>query len=987
MPTLVQAPDVANTQVSQLQAVEKPIAPSMGLSDFVVGLLPQVTQEIAKAQDDGKDYNIALGMNDELNAVTRDVSLIDRKYYKIGHDMQTIQTAMANRDTLTPAKLRQRLETNPELVDDPTALLQEYEDSNRAVIDSIHEMKGLHPEGKKYLYEAQLQAHGQQIKQVREVIKDAVVSQEVQGRAVLFETFASSLLDPKSKPEDMDLAYQQYKSGTNAAYMKRVTIGDLTEEQAREKADEDVAKGLDGLVTMLANNTTLDTSTNLALLDKVNTVINQNLQGAKYTSESFGKLVDTQNKVNNLRTKLDTEREKVESYNFNNSTLPYDTGVVDMTADAYETQVGQVQSRVASGELSPEMGERQINDLTRLRNKTLAAQAAAENEPPSGEAIISGNIAKSHYVNIYGGTDDKYDASVMGYFMMKNADTMEGRVTAGIQAIEWTDLGGNGEGNNSLRRKASQLVIDNLSQFLTDPNSTKREDFGRAEANWKALATKAQYYVGSNQEPKVDDLLGDTSLTDAQRIQMRRVLMKGGSLKEAIQGFQNAEDVKADVESFTKDVSSWDAKTLGMKQWFSTGNRLVGYRGTWSGNLLTIDDGVNTTDREIIMGTQARNIQRVARNSASELSTSYGVLGGDAAVTELAKRGMIVPSQRGYNAATLNSSTAEVLSNVQGVPSGVASKYVGIAMDAHVKNYATKANVDTNNVFITSLDRNNKYVSIQHLRKDGSMSEPTYVNTSEVTRVAKAAYDGQVKAAEAKPYKVTKPLNGQPNMGGDAWGRGKPLPKQTFSYDSRAKLGTLRLTAVDDKYKGKTVNVQVPTKTAEMFNGNAELTMELLNHLGIKEGFHMSIQGRRDKNSKEMSYNGGLQISVSQNKSYRPLLQAVEGNPQGIMNVQADFMADYFKNLQSDARAVGIPIATQGVYPKQHKGTQLYLADLVYHGGPSTRAKVRNTLTQPSMRQGLSALKALPAYQSSQPTRQQFLESQLYNHYKNMGKL
>ena len=149
----------------------------------------------------------------------------------------------------------------------------------------------------------------------------------------------------------------------------------------------------------------------------------------------------------------------------------------------------------------------------------------------------------------------------------------------------------------------------------------------------------------------------------------------------------------------------------------------------------------------------------------------------------------------------------------------------------------------------------------------------------------------------------------------------------------------------------------------------------------------MRIEGVTDKVSGKVSENGGLQLSVTKNPKYRKALQAAEGNAQAIMNVQADFMAEYFKELQSDARKVGIPVATQKMYPEAHKRTQIYLADLTYHGGNSTRSAVRSTLTQSTVYKGMAELQRLSAYKSSSADRRKFLEQALFNHYRNVGKI
>ena len=86
MPTMIQAPDIVGTEVSGLQPVMRPSTQS-GLGSFLQGLMPAVNTEIEKYQDENQQKNIALGMNDELNKVHRDVSWLDRRNYEYGHSI------------------------------------------------------------------------------------------------------------------------------------------------------------------------------------------------------------------------------------------------------------------------------------------------------------------------------------------------------------------------------------------------------------------------------------------------------------------------------------------------------------------------------------------------------------------------------------------------------------------------------------------------------------------------------------------------------------------------------------------------------------------------------------------------------------------------------------------------------------------------------------------------------------------------------------
>lgn len=990
MPTLVQQPAIADTQVSQLQAVAEPVkVESSGLSSFIMGILPVATKFVADKQEEGKDYNLALGMNDELNGVARDVSFLDRKYYKHGRDLQTIQTAMTVRDSSTASQLKVRLEANPELMDNPDELLAEYEQGNKAIVDSIFE-SDLPSDIKVKSYEAQLQSHAAQIKQVRGVIKEAAIGQEIKGRSSRNESFLGKVLNSDTTTEDMDLAYGQFKSAAQAAISKR---DDLTQDQKDDMYAKEITVALDNAVTLVANNTTLDTAMNLNIISKLKAVVNKHVVNPHLGVDGHSKLIATQDKLNALDTKLAVSREKIVDYNHSQSLLPYEVGTESVDADTFRTNVAAIHAKVASRELTPEQGERQVADNVRLYNKTLAAKVAAEGEPLAGVDIVEGNMSKSHFVDMYESTPEEYDKRVMSVFMRRNSESPSGRVQAGLDALDWTDKGGGGEYNPALRRQAANLVMNNLVQFLNDPNSPKTEGFGRADQNWNLLVGKAQVYIQSSAPHMVDDLLGDTTLTDAQRMQLRTVLTKGGTLKEAIQSFQTANDTQANIQSFKAGVDKWDVKSMGMSNWFGVSSNLVGWKGSTTGSLLAVSDRPNAAPSSIIRQTQANNIRNIARNSDSELSARYGVLGDDAAISELARAGQIIPSRSRYNATTLNASTAAVVHNIPSIPEGVRGQYVSVAMDAIAGAYAKQANVDTNNVFITTHDRNNKYVYISHLDKSGGMSDPVLRPVGDVIRIADTAYKAQVQGAASKPFKVTKPIVGNGELSGDAWGRGTTKSTPQYSYDSRASIGTLRVTALDAANKGKTFNVEIPAVAVEMYNGNADLTKMAFNHLSKYEGFHLGVGGVTAKGSGKVSENIAFQVSLTKqgkpniSKEWDTKARAAAGNPQKLVNFQAEFLAANYKVLQNDARSVGIPVATSKMYPEAHEDTQMYLLNLVYHGGTGTRSSVRNTLTQPTVHKGMQALLSLDAYQKSGDEARIFLRNALFKHYRNMGKL
>lgn len=94
MPTMIQNPEIAGTEISGLQPVMREGAQS-GLGSFLQGLLPAINDEVKKYQDENASKNIALGMSDEMNKVHREVSWLDRRNYTYGHQYQSVQNGQA----------------------------------------------------------------------------------------------------------------------------------------------------------------------------------------------------------------------------------------------------------------------------------------------------------------------------------------------------------------------------------------------------------------------------------------------------------------------------------------------------------------------------------------------------------------------------------------------------------------------------------------------------------------------------------------------------------------------------------------------------------------------------------------------------------------------------------------------------------------------------------------------------------------------------
>jgi len=578
---------------------------------------------------------------------------------------------------------------------------------------------------------------------------------------------------------------------------------------------------------------------------------------------------------------------------------------------------------------------------------------------------------------------EEYNKRVSHYFKEKYGNTPEGRVQASIAMIQYADEGGGKENNPALRRLGADLMWGTLTQYLTNPQSMNDEQFQRAEAYWGLLQEQYNRYAKS-QPTRIEDLLGDNTLTESQRTMMNRVLSDGGSLKRAIQDFQRSDDYKGNIDAYRNGVNSWSTKNTGVADLWGN-STLLGQRHSWVGNLFADFKGVpNAAARDDIINTTVKFVKDVGLQSDYDLAEVFGVLDPERSIQEFARRGMILPSTRGFNAAIVNSRAAKILNNNSAVREGVRGEYNSRAIDSFIYDYAKEHNVEPSNVFVTTRDRSGMYLHFQHLTKDGLLNdEPKTVRIDLITGKAASLYRKD-RENTVNP-KVTVPVVGADKPREQYGFVTKPTKVEKYSYTPNKPIGKLQLTAKNTEHFGQKFNVNVPAQAAVMFNGNADLTMAAIQHLGIKEGLFLKVQDVADKSTGKKSTNGALQISLTQNPKWESRIRKAEGNAQELMNIQGDFLAEYFGKLQASAARVGIPIARENTpYPKAHQFTQFYLMDLMYHGGNSSGHinRVESTLTQRNQEAGLAKLKQLPAYKSSGTARKQFLEKALIAHYK-----
>ena len=171
MATLVQQPELAQVQVSNLQATQRPPETEFGLSDFAMGVLGAGTKFLDQYNEDNKSRLIALGASDYMNEYTREVNILERKNYQQGRDFSEVVSSQTQRRQSFVQELQR-------MVQDPTMTEDQIFDANKEFLQStVNDIytSGLDSDLKEKLYEETLKENMQYQKMIGEQLQAAAL--------------------------------------------------------------------------------------------------------------------------------------------------------------------------------------------------------------------------------------------------------------------------------------------------------------------------------------------------------------------------------------------------------------------------------------------------------------------------------------------------------------------------------------------------------------------------------------------------------------------------------------------------------------------------------------------------------------------------------------------------------------------------------------------------------------------------------------------
>lgn len=937
MPTQVKGPDIASTRIPQLQAVMRPEGKQLG--SYLSEILPQITKGVQSYQEDNKDHLIAQGMNDELNGIHRDVSIIDRWNYNQGMEFQKVSSSQAAKQAQFTTDIDQMAKdgkTEDEIYNYGQKFLQE---STNLIADST-----LAPALKKSLYEANLQENSSYHKIIGDKIREVAKGREVFDANTRAASAATLWQSGNFTPEEMASNIEAY---VQKAYAAKTAANVGIEPAAAMKAAQDE-------VTSIFKfwKGSIDPSDPKAG-DYVNNLNNTLQVAMQHGVVSMDSMLDLQTGANDLRTGILNYNE-IQAQNAQDELLwGVQSGNQEYSHDMVVQQVAKINDMETKGLVSPEAARKMRSGLFSFGETQHDKQLKADLDPVK---LINDGVSFQAFHGLGKGGEDKYSDTIsQGYDRMFNGDP----VKAGTAMLQH---GLRGDPNGmALPRLISDGVSRLSSQFvnflaMTPEQANKLPNYQNASLAFENL--KMNYtQLKAKGSPLADDILA--GIPEDQRGVVKGIFDSNGNMNSANQNIANAPQYNQRVANVKQAIDGmrWDDKMENVR-----GKSFLGYH---------YDDIAGDIGKRMgsdLKGAFMNNLRMVYGDSAYALANGTTSPDPELLVANAKAKGLHVKSQAGYSDALFSATAAEQYSNITYKGVKLSKDYIGYGVDSLRQQVATNFKTKPENVLVYT-SRNGNQIVVQPFDKNGKLlsggsTNGVVFNRADLVQRMQKAYDGDVKKYQSqnRTFETVgqsikdfgKTLSGTLNYK-DQIAAMKASERGTYQVNAGATLGRVPV-----RVGNTTSNVQLPAIAAVPFNGNVQLATAWQSFLGNYEGFLDKAKVVKGTGTDKDGFIIGNGVNLYAHPHLKQKAMSAQGNPQAIMNLQAEFMADNMKDQQKVAVKLGIPVATRKPYDMRYASSQMLLADYKWHNGNYNT--ITAIMSQPTYEKALAAMRKSAAY-------------------------
>lgn len=930
MATIVQAPERADTAVTGLQPIARP--QERGVGSFLSGILEPVAKAVSKYQDDNRGKNIALGMNDKLNNVVREVSFIDQKNYTQGITYQSVVNGQA---ALTK-KFQEDLDNIDPNNPDPDEYFRISKEYQAATVDNIHNST-LDNQLKEALYKSTLQENATYMTAVQKKLKQVATDTQTTALTNMTAVLARDLGSDAMTTEERMVSIGAFKDKVVAGI--RAVDPDVPLEEAEQVAlDKIKAAFTVNLKTIQANGTPedalkaqqlaelaegmldFDLSTSSELLTAANTVI-ADMHSNADASMSF----ELSNLINRMKyPNTDVTRDEVLQSIVairNNPALTHED------KQKYMTQLNNEWSAL---------------DIRRLEAETVDDPLQYENASDYERIGKSeGDWVKDHKEAFLKQYENPFDAGLA--LMNKGANSAE----YSGQAV----------------KEGSELIFRPLLGYLSMSDAAVGQDeFSKVrQQQFAQVQQMYQQYKQENGSKAADMLSGiDSKYLDV----FATALENGGSLEDAREAFKSPIDMTSRYNYLDTAIEKLTAKDLGLNTWFG-GTGGTGVRGRAIPDAL---EDVYTT-----------YTQTALNESRAVLVPQVGSANTSALVSRAKTSGVLLNSPYGYSATIMPARVAQQVQSykVTGTNTPLSPTYMGKAIDAERQKYAKTYGVPPANVIAVA---NSTGDDIQFYAYDIKGKTLGVFGDGEAV-LKNGNAQGIMSGGSTSLARLKKDA--------ETFRKADILRKQSTEYMDDKYMGTkVGSTVLTEHGTGRKLPAKVNANWGRGMGNNLGLGTLLVNHFAQMEGFVTKRTKTVDANTGRVSHVYGLGMTEATLNSMGMLSEAraAQGNAQAMLDVNGKFMQKYYSSMNNDLKKVGLPKPSSSNYPAALTPSLMLMYDVKWHAG-NTNALVK-AMNAPTYKEGRRRLQALSTYNRKNlgSKRNRFMETALMSHFKATGK-
>ena len=951
MPTMIPTPEIAGTEVSGLQAIQRQGAPSE-LGSFLQGMLPAINDEVKKYQDENASKNMALGMTDEMNKVHREVSWIDRRNYTYGHQYQNVQNGQAILQKKFTDDVAGIDHTDPEAANRIFDIGRDYMAST---VQNVYD-SNLPKELKESLYQSTIKENAVYQQMINKKLQQLTADAEYNTRLNMTSMLARDLRTKEFDVPSLQLSVQTFKEKVRDGMMNstvQVWDDSTNRFEAKVPSAADINKETsmrlkaaftNTLDTLKASGTSDDLQRMQQLSDVASMLIDEDLDLATYV----------QSKASEYQSQVEDNNDSYKSREVNEMISGWELDPTALNVDVLNREIARI-----SGDNSLSIGAR-TQYINQMQNAYTSINKAILSSKVVDVALYD---SPSQYEAI-GKTEEAWAKDWVEQIQKSNGGDPN---KAGYEIMV---KGGSGsEYSGSLVKRGSEIFFRSLlgSVSMTDAEAKNDEFYKYRQDSFAQASSLYRQYKQQNGSKAIDMLSG---IDDKYRAAFETVMENGGTLAQVREAFKAPVQMTDSYKYYDTAREGITADMLNLRS-----GTLGGVGGRFHRNMAdTIEQPYVDMVKEVL-GTSKHSF--VANTKGT---SPYSLLSA-------AKGTILLDSPAGYSSAIIPSRARTAMNQykVAGTNTPIGNAYIGKAFDAQREAIAKQYGTRPDNVIVRVDDTGQTAQFYAYkIEKDwGGLREGEY-------SLANGNANGVLSGGVISMARIKKEAEGfykQDNT------------RKPEQVQEGTRIGG---TVIVDRSSGskRGIGIKVNALYAEGMGGNVDLAKDWVSHMSSYEGFVSQPRVVKDQNTGKESriYAMGVtEANMGSEKTKKMFADAV-GNPQRLMDIQGGFMRSYYKNLDMPTmlKRAGIPAPSGSAYPPQFKRSLMLMYDAGWHGHRGALdkpARGRNSILEAmnakSYSQGLALLKNTSVYDRKNPTgnlRNKWMEESLRQHYNALGR-